>query len=478
MASIKKTTSPHNVCSWCRPIAERSIGARVRAILFALVATTTLLPGAAHAGPSASEMIERMLPSVVRITVHALTSSAEGGAEESFGSGFVVDPKGYILTNQHVVDRAYEIIITLNDGTIHHAKLVGTADDVDLALLKIESHHPLKAANFADSNETKIGEEVFAIGNPFGIGTTVTRGIVSAINRDLSRSTFDSYIQTDAAINRGNSGGPLVNGNGEVVGISTAYYRGTAEKGGSIGLGFAIPSTVAKTLIDLIRQYGYPRVGWLGVDGQTLTAEMASALGLDHKTGAILISVRADGPSFGALQPEDIILEVEGEKLLDMRMLQRAAVGSIGRPVRLKILRQALERQVVVTPTERPLSRPSNAKALRPAASAKAGTFGLTLSLLDERKRSELNLPGNVTGVYIANVATISAAAEAGLSKGDIIESIQLQTIRTEGDVTAALATLKETGRDFALLRVRSRDKMKFVTLHLIWQGPTHDPNN
>lgn len=480
MASSRNNNLTHN-CFWFRRgCAGRTEGivAVAGTMMLALLVVAATIFGAPPSFASPSETIQRLLPSVVRITVHTLTGNAEDPAGESYGSGFIVDPNGYIVTNQHVVEGAYEIIVTLSDGMLRHAKLVGTGGDVDIALLKIETHHILEPVVLADSNETKIGEEVFAIGNPYGIGITVTRGIISAINRDLNRSAFDAYLQTDAAINRGNSGGPLINGAGQVIGISTAYYRGAIEKGGSIGLGFAIPSAVARTMIDLIRQYGYPKVGWIGVDGQTLTADMASALGLDHKTGAILASIRKDGPSIGLLQPDDIILEVEGEKLLDMRMLQRAAIRSIGLPIRLKVLRRNIERQVIVTPTERPASRANPSASSLDPKSVNGEKFGLSLLPLDENRRARLNLPSDAVGVYIGNVAAISAASEAGLVAGDIIESVQLGAVRTGAEVTDALAVLKNKGRDFALLRVRSRDQTRFVTLHLIWQGPEHDPNN
>lgn len=418
-------------------------------------------------------MIERLLPAVVRITTHALSGDPKNPTEqEAFGSGFIVDTAGYIVTNAHVVKGAYEIIVTLNDGTIRHAKLVGEGGDVDLALIKIDAHHPLHALKFGDSGESKIGDEVFAIGNPYGIGTSVTRGIVSAVNRDLSRSVFDSYIQTDAAINHGNSGGPLVNGGGEVIGVNTAYYKGAAEKGGSIGLGFAIPSAVSKTVVDLIRQFGYPKVGWLGIDGQTLAPEMAAALGLEHVTGAILVAVRKDGPSHGGLEPDDIVLQIDGEKALDMRMLQRAAADAIGRPLQLNILRRGKERNVVVTPTERPgaAATPRTLASTKPAEDR--SLFGLTLSELPQKRREELGMLNQNAGVIVAAVAPISAAAEAGLSNGDVIESIQLRPVRSRDDAAKAVESLRVERRDFALLRVRSRDQVRFLSLHLIWEGP------
>lgn len=439
------------------------------AVVFSL--TQVWEPHFANAAGSA-EMIQHLLPSVVRITVHQLVDDAKAQDAESFGTGIIVDPAGYIVTNRHVVERAYEVIVTLNDGAIHHAKLIGDGGDVDLALLKIDSHHKLAAVVLANDANVRIADEVFAIGNPYGIGTTVTRGIVSAINRDLNRSPFDSYLQTDAAINRGNSGGPLVNSKGEVIGISTAYYRGPLEKGGSIGLGFAIPSTVAKTIIDLIRQHGYPRVGWFGVDGQTLNSEMASALDLPHASGAIIVSVRHDGPSVDALRPDDIVLEIDGQKLLDMRMFQRAAVGSIGKPVRLKILRERKEQQIIVTPAERPVARVTPAKTSSSDGLGNANPFGLTLAPLDEARRSELSLSKAAPGVNVENVASISASAEAGISKGDVIESVQLRPVYAKGEVVSALAELTKQRRDFALLRIRSGDRVRFVTLHLIWQGP------
>lgn len=424
---------------------------------------------------SPAGMIERLLPGVVRITVHKLESGAERADAASFGSGFIIDRTGYVVTNQHVVDGAYEIVVTLNDGTIHHAKLIGTGRDVDLAVLKIEAAQELQPLAFGDSNEARIGDEVFAIGNPYGIGTTVTRGIISAVNRDLNRSMFDSYIQTDAAINRGNSGGPLVSGNGEVVGVNTAYYRGLMEKSGSIGLGFAIPSAVVKSLVDLIRQYGYPKIGWLGVDGQSLTTEMASALGLNQKTGALLISVRGDGPSAGLLEPNDVILSINDTELIDMRMLQRAAAGSLGRPVKLAVLRQDKLHQLIVTPTERPLPQAAITKHSY-VASVEPGSLGLALSELSDSTRRELNMAANAPGVFVSNTAPISPAAEAGISKNDVIESVQLRPVYSANDVVSKLSAVAARNGNFAVLRIRSRDDVRFVTLHMIWEGPSQAP--
>lgn len=440
-------------------------------IVFGLAAIAMIAYSTYAAASTQSAMIERLLPSVVRITVHKLQNASEQGLEESYGSGFIVDRTGFIITNQHVVEGAYEIIVTLNDGVLRHAKLVGTGGDIDLALLKIEARSQLQPLVFGDSEALKVADEVFAIGNPYGIGTTVTRGIVSAVNRDLSRSPFDSYIQTDAAINKGNSGGPLVNGKGEVIGVNAAYYRGMVERGGSIGLGFAIPSEVAKAAIDLIRQFGYLKFGWLGVDGQTMTAEMAGALGIDYKTGAIIIAVRNDGPSAGLLEADDIILEVDGKKLLDMRMLQRAAVSALGKAVRLKVLRQNVEQYVVVTATERPFLRASPAPQST-TASGDINSFGLALTALTASRRRELAMSDDAAGVSIVSVAPISAAAEAGLSNGEVIESIQFHPMRTEKDVASALSALATKKQDFALIRVRSRDRTRFVVLHLIWEGP------
>lgn len=418
-------------------------------------------------------MIESLLPGVVRITTHSLSGDPKIIDErESYGSGFVVDKSGYIVTNAHVINGAYEIIVTLNDGTVRHAKLVGEGGEVDLAVIKIETRLPLQPLRFAEGAEVRIGDEVFAVGNPYGIGTTVTKGIVSALNRDLTRSVFDSYIQTDAAINRGNSGGPLVNRDGEVVGVNTAYYKGPVEKGGFIGLGFAIPSTVVKSVVDLIRRYGYPKVGWFGIDGQTLSPEMGAALGLDHVTGAILVTVKNGGPSAGILEPDDIVLEIDGENVVDMRMLQRAAVSDLGRPIHLKILRKRKELNVVVKPWERPVEFSARPLTSSTPSDDNGSNFGLALTALTDERRTEFGMASADAGVSVKDVTPISAAAEAGLARGDIIESVQLHPMRSRDDVAGALANLSREKRDFALLRVRSRNQTRYLTLHLIWEGP------
>lgn len=421
-----------------------------------------------------SGTIERLLPSVVQITTHALANAAERTNDQAgYGSGFIIDPSGYIITNQHVVQDAYQIVVTLWDGSVYHAKLLGSGGDLDIAVLKIDVHHTLQSMTFGDSNALKIGDDVLAIGNPYGVGTTVTKGIISAVNRDLNRSIFDSYIQTDAAINRGNSGGPLVNTSGDVVGVNTAYYKGPAENGGFIGLGFAVPSAVAKAAFDLIRQFGYLRVGWLGVDGQTLAPEMATALGIEHKTGAILVDVKSEGPSVGKLEASDIVTEIDGESLVDVRMLQRIAAVSIDKPLRLKVLRKGEERIVVVSPSVRGDARASRGQDQSSSTSAvNDKLFGLSLDFLTDIERTKRGFSNDVTGVLVTSVASVSAAAEADLAPGDLIESIQLRPVRNPDEVVAVLGALRQEGEKFAVLRVKSGSRIRFVTLHLIWEGP------
>ena len=263
-------------------------------------------------------LVRRVTPGVVSITTKSLVESkpaavmAKASAQadkkpdvsirESFGSGFVIDPAGYIITNRHVIDKAYEIVVSLSDGRRYIANLVGEGQVVDLALLKISPPKPIKALKFGNSDKLHIGDPVVAIGNPFGLGTTVTSGIVSALNRDLSQSIFDSFIQTDAAINHGNSGGPLFNRRGEVVGVNTAYYAGSNTSGGFIGIGYSIPSSSAQEVAHLLRKYGYPKIGWLGLGVQTVTPEMKDAFGFKGEGGAIIAQINPDCPARDVVQ--------------------------------------------------------------------------------------------------------------------------------------------------------------------------------
>ncbi|MDP9095392.1 MAG: Do family serine endopeptidase, partial [Pseudomonadota bacterium] len=276
-----------------------------------------------------------------------------GGRAVSLGSGFIIDKSGYIVTNNHVIDGADEISVTLTDNTTLKAKLVGKDDRVDLALLKVETDHPLTAVSFGDSDTSRVGDWVLAIGNPFGLGGSVTAGIVSARGRDIRQGPYDDFIQTDAAINRGNSGGPLFNMNGEVIGINTAIY---SPSGGSVGIGFSVPANLAKPVIMQLREYGHARRGWLGVRIQQVTPDIAEAIGLKDVQGAMVAGMNDGGPADKAgIHNGDVILKFNGQDVKEMRTLPRlVAETEVGKQVPVVLWRDHKEVTVQASTGELP----------------------------------------------------------------------------------------------------------------------------
>ena len=267
----------------------------------------------------------------------------------SLGSGFVIDPSGLVVTNNHVIEGADEIILNFTDGTkLKVTKILGHDPKTDLALLKVEPKKPLKAVSFGDSSTMRVGDWVMAIGNPFGLGGSVTVGIISATKRDINAGPYDDFLQTDAAINRGNSGGPLFNMDGEVIGVNTAIISPT---GGSIGIGFAVPSNSAVQVIDQLKQYGEMRRGWLGVHVQNVTEEISGSLGLKEPTGALVAKVSPDSPAAAAgIQPSDVIVKFDGQVIDNMRSLPRAVAATpIGKSVTVDLLRKGAPMGVTVT---------------------------------------------------------------------------------------------------------------------------------
>jgi serine protease Do len=266
----------------------------------------------------------------------------------SLGSGFIIDPSGLVVTNNHVIDDADQITVTLNDGTSLPAKVVGRDDKTDLALLKIGARRPLPAAHFGDSDRARIGDWVIAIGNPFGLGSTVTAGIVSARNRNINSGPYDEFLQTDAPINRGNSGGPLFDMGGNVVGINSAIY---SPSGGSVGIGFAIPSNLARDIIAQLRQFGQVRRGWVGVNIRQVTPDLIGGLGLPAPTGALVGQVTPNGPAARAgIRTGDVILAFDGKRIPDPGTLSRlAAAAPIGKTVNVEVLRQRQRLNLPIT---------------------------------------------------------------------------------------------------------------------------------
>jgi len=395
---------------------------------------------------------------------------------QSLGSGFVIDATGVIVTNNHVIEGADEITVNFNDGTKLTATLVGTDEKTDLAVLKVEPAAPLKALPFGDSEGLRVGDWVMAIGNPFGLGGTVTVGIVSARNRDINSGPYDNFIQTDASINRGNSGGPLFNMDGEVIGINTAIMSPT---GGSIGIGFAIPSTTALNVINQLREFGETRRGWLGVRIQEVTDEVAASLSMESAVGALVAGVTDEGPAATAgIAAGDVILEFDGRKVKAMHELPRMVADEpIGKEVPVLILRDGAEQTVTVTlgrleDAEEVAALEENApeaEADQPAPPpAIAGPLGLTLSDLSPDLRSTFGIDATISGVVVTDVAADSAAAAKRVQAGDVIVEISREPVATPADVETRIAQLKTDGRKSALLLLANKDgDLRFVAVTL-----------
>ena len=434
-------------------------------------------------------LVVRVTPGVVTITSKSLTSGPQGEqtqatkgdvgsgmsesapemkSKDSFGSGFIINSEGYILTNRHVVDQAYEISVTLSDGRRFLASLIGAGHMVDLALLKITDREPFPFLTFGDSDRLHVGDRVIAIGNPFGLGMSVTSGIVSALNRDLRLSIFDSFIQTDAAINKGNSGGPLFNSDGEVVGINTAYYAGANTSGGFIGIGYSISSDVAKRLSELLRQFGYPKIGWIGVGSQTMTAEMAEAFGFSGTSGAILARIDAGSPAQDVLQIGDIVTHVDGRPVPDARALAREIAGLLDLDVELRVWRAGSTVTVRLKPAEFPGEKTDAAlHAMRPMRTMYTWTMdvGLEVSALTPDNRSQFKLDVNQQGVVVTSVQHASPAAALGFSAGDVLLTLLQQPINSPDELKDALAKAQNTSHRYVSALVKRADTVEWKTL-------------
>jgi serine protease Do len=390
----------------------------------------------------------------------------------SLGSGFVIDPAGYIVTNNHVIADADQITVILHDNTNLKAEVVGRDTKTDVAVLKVKADEPLVAASWGDSDKARVGDWVLAIGNPFGLGGSVTAGILSARQRDINSGPYDDFLQTDAAINRGNSGGPMFNMDGQVIGINTAIY---SPSGGSIGIGFAIPSNLAKEVAEeLIREPDHTvHRGWLGVRIQGVTPEIAESLGLDKAHGALVAGVNEGGPAQkGGIRPGDVITGFDGRPVVDMRHLPRlVAETRVGKTVPVTLWRKRqqmtlqvtlgrLEDTVQMAAKETPKDKPSNADA---------GTMtmlGLTLANITPELKNKFAL-GDDKGVVVVGVAQDSAAAEKGLQPGDVIMEAAQSEIKSTDQVVGRIDDAKKAGRKSILLLVERKGDLRFVALRL-----------
>jgi len=387
----------------------------------------------------------------------------------SLGSGFIVDTSGIVVTNNHVIADADEINVIMNDGTKIKADLVGVDKKTDLAVLKFKPPKPLTAVQFGDSDKLRLGEWVIAIGNPFSLGGTVTAGIVSARNRDIASGPYDNYIQTDAAINRGNSGGPLFNLDGEVIGVNTLIISPT---GGSIGIGFAVPSKTVAGVVEQLRQFGELRRGWLGVRIQQVTDEIAESLNIKPARGALIAGVDDKGPAKPAgIEPGDVVVKFDGKEVKEPKDLSRVVADTaVGKEVDVVVIRKGQEETKKVTlgrlddgektvqasnKTPEPVEKPVTQKAL-----------GLDLATLSKDLRSRYKIKDSVKGVVITSVDGASDAADKRLSPGEVIVEVAQEAVSNAADVKKRIDQLKKDGKKSILLLVSNADgELRFVAL-------------
>jgi serine protease Do len=380
---------------------------------------------------------------------------------EGQGSGFVIDPSGYIVTNNHVIDRATKILVTLNDGRKLDATLVGHDPKTDLALIKVDGTNLAHVA-FADSDASRVGDWVLAIGNPFGLGGTATAGIISARGRHIEAGPYDDYLQIDAPINFGNSGGPLFNVAGQVIGINTAIF---SPNGGNIGIGFAIPSNQAKNVIKQLRDNGSVQRGWLGVQIQDLDDELAASVGLKSGKGALVADVVHDSPAAHAgMQTGDVITRFNGHDIDSARALSVAVADvSPSSSANVTVWRDGKSRDLSVKLGE--AAKGEEVASNGPAGNdAAADALGLTLRGLTDKDKAQLGVPADVNGALVIAVEPDSAAADKGLEPGDVITRVNQKPVASAPAAIAALKTAKKDKAN-ALLLVRRGDSQRFVAL-------------
>ena len=469
----------------------------VRALMLALATGLALAlapasPSMARAAPdSFADLADMVSPAVVNITTSTTIAAPtdggpivpEGSPFEDFfkrfgnpnaprgpqrsnalGSGFVISEDGYIVTNNHVIEGADEISIEFFSGKTLDAKLIGTDPKTDIALLKVESDEPLPFVNFGDSNVMRVGDWVMAMGNPLGQGFSVSAGIVSARNRELS-GTYDDFIQTDAAINRGNSGGPLFNMDGQVIGVNTAIL---SPNGGSIGIGFSMASNVVSKVVQQLKDFGETRRGWLGVRIQDVTPDVAEAMGLKDPKGALVTDV-PDGPAKdGGVLSGDVIVGFEGTAISDTRdLVRRVADADVGKAVRLEVLREGKTQTLLVT-----LGRREEAEATETAAAGEdpvtpesKDVLGMTLGVLGADQLSDLNLPQGTEGLVVTGLDETGEAYEKGVRAGDVITEAGQQKVASIADLEARISEAKDAGRKSLLLLIRRGADPRFVAL-------------
>jgi len=397
-----------------------------------------------------------------------MPQSPEGGQgfeTKGAGSGFIISDDGYIVTNHHVIDDASEIEVIMNDGTRFNAAVKGIDSKTDLALLKIESDKPLPYVAFGDSDGADVGDWVVAVGNQFGLGGSVTAGIISARGRDIQSGPFDDFLQIDAPINRGNSGGPLFDTQGNVIGINTAIY---SPSGGNVGIGFAIPSNMATDIVAQLKNKGEVTRGWLGVHIQPVTEEIAESLGLEQARGAIVASVVKDSPaSRSGIKPGDVITALDGEPVDDFKDLPKQVAGtSVGSEVVLKLQRGGSTKLIDVVIGSMPGEDVELAQVQQGEAAEKS-ELGLQLANLTPENRKQFKLAKNSSGALVAAVESGSPASEAGIRPGSVINMVGQKPVESPDDVIERVRHAAENKLPAVLLRIEYRGQNRFVAVKL-----------
>jgi serine protease Do len=384
----------------------------------------------------------------------------------ALGSGFIIDPSGLVVTNNHVVGDAAKVTVVFQDGSEHKAKILGKDAKTDLALLKIDAPTPLPYVQWGDSDHERVGDWVMAVGNPFGLGGTVTKGIVSARSRSIDSSSYVDYLQIDAAVNRGNSGGPTFDLDGHVIGINTAIF---SPNGGNVGIAFDIPSDTAKAVIDQIKANGHVDRGYLGVEIQQVTPDLAAAIGVDKDgpQGALVAAVTHDGPAAKAgIRIGDVIEQVNGKPIAKTRDLPRMiAETAAGKSVHLTLLRQGKPLELDATVGHLDETKVASADGGDDDQQGDGTALGMTLSSLNPTMRSRLHLGHDATGAIITHVDSGSAADDIGLEGGDVIERIDGQPVHGPDDAQALFATAEKTPAKPILLLVDRHGAESFIAL-------------
>jgi serine protease Do len=386
----------------------------------------------------------------------------------ALGSGFIIDPSGIVVTNSHVVGNAGKVEVTLQDDSKYTAKIIGRDPKTDIAVLKIKADKPLPYVAFGDSSAAQVGDWVMAVGNPFGLGGTVTTGIISARGRDIHSGPFDDFLQIDAPINRGNSGGPAFNLDGQVIGINTAIY---SPNGGSVGIGFAVPSNVAKAVVAQLEEHGKVSRGWLGVQIQDVTPAIAASLGLQGEHGALVAVVTPNSPGAKAgLKQGDVILSFNGGEVGRLRDLPRMVAATAPETnAKMKVWRNGQTVDLQASLGELP-----NTEQVAAAgggqdedASATAAALGMHFAPLTSQMRKELHIATDVQGVVVSQVDPGSAADDVGLSQGDVVVAIDQQPVKTPQEAAAKLKDVASSPKKSALLLLNRRGITQYVGVSL-----------